>query len=424
MILTLKPDLKLGVATAATQIEGGEVASNWNDWYHQGRILDHSDPANANDHYHRVEEDIALLKSLHIKVYRMGVEWARIEPEPGIFDQAVLEHYREEILLLKKHNIDPLLTLYHFSHPVWFAQMGGFLHPDALSIFARYTQQVLDCLGDIVDEYITINEPNVYATQCYFFNLWPPGEKSLSKTIKVTNVLCNAHIQTYKQIHCMLSDRQVKVSFAHHMRVFEPENPKNPWHLACTEIMRRFFQDGITQACFLGKFTLPLKNTEHYEEGEYIDFIAINYYTRTTVTGLHDKARDGSYKNDLGWEIYPQGIVEVAENLYQVLSKPIYITENGTCDNLDCFRSRYIYDHLKAITLSDLPFVRYYHWSFLDNFEWIEGESARFGLVHCNYQTQQRTIKESGYFFKALIEDGGVSEASYETYIYQKAYHR
>jgi beta-glucosidase len=125
------------------------------------------------------------------------------------------------------------------------------------------------------------------------------------------------------------------------------------------------------------------------------------------------------FVDDLGWEIYPDGIAEACRKLHDITPLPIYITENGTCDNTDTFRSRYIYEHLKVLCGSGLPVQRYYHWCFCDNFEWLEGESARFGLVHIDYATQKRTVKESGRFYSEMIAQRGVSEALYDRYCRQ-----
>ena len=172
-----------------------------------------------------------------------------------------------------------------------------------------------------------------------------------------------------------------------------------------------------------GKFKWPLKASLPVETGGYCDFIGINYYSRTTVSGFGDGIRKNAPKNDLGWEIYPEGIIRCSEKLYSLIKRPIYITENGTCDNNDTFRCRYIYDHLKLICESKLPFERYYHWCFCDNFEWLEGESARFGLVHVDYETQKRTVKKSGSFYSEVIKAGGVTSEIYERYVKDQIYH-
>ena len=162
---TLK-NCELGVATAATQIEGGPARTNWHRWAEEpGRIKDGSTPARACDHWNRVAEDVELLRALNVQHYRMGLEWARIEPSPGKFDSTAIDHYRDELGRLIDAGIKPLVTLHHFNNPVWFEDAGGFLNPEGTKAFQQYTQRVISALGDLVDEWITINEPNIYATQ-------------------------------------------------------------------------------------------------------------------------------------------------------------------------------------------------------------------------------------------------------------------
>ena len=197
---------------------------------------------------------------------------------------------------------------------------------------------------------------------------------------------------------------------------------QNPIHAAAAKLSEYLFQGAITEAMTTGVFRWPLHNRWHLQTGEYCDFHGLNYYSRSTVRGLADGVRKNSPRNDLGWEIYPEGLVRCAETLEKRLVRPIWVTENGTCDNHDAFRARYIYEHLEAIIHSGLPFERYYHWCFCDNFEWIEGESARFGLVHVDYATQARTVKRSGTFYADLIENGGVTDAAYEAYVKEEAY--
>jgi beta-glucosidase len=408
----------LGVASAATQIEGGGVEHSWTDWYRKGKIKDGSDPARANDHYRLWREDAALMRDLGIRHYRMGLEWARIEKQEGEFDGEAIAHYRDEILLLRKYGIRPLVTLHHFTNPCWFEDKGAFLVKDNIPCFLRFVERITGEFGDAVDEYITINEPNVYGTHSYMMGLWPPGHRSLGETLRVFANLAAAHIAAYTLIH-RLRGPGVKVSFAHHLRVFSPENPKNPKHRFFAPLASYLFQDALTNAMCRGRFSWAIRNSgipgiapRGYPRGRYCDFLAINYYTRSTVRGLADGVAPGVPVNDLGWEIYPRGIVQCAEEMYRICPVPVYITENGTCDTDDRFRARYITEHLAEIAKSSLPFERYYHWCFCDNFEWIEGEAARFGIVHVDYETQKRTVKESGKFYSDIIKNNGVTEAA------------
>lgn len=436
MNLQFKDGFLLGAATAATQIEGGELGHTWNDWYHRGRIKDGSNPARATDHYNRWKEDADLMASMGLKVYRLGLEWARICPTQDSVDEAVVIHYREELLYLKQKGILPLLTIHHFTNPMWFEALGGFSKWENVNYFIHFVTLVVTRFGDLVSEYITLNEPNVYATHGFYYGSWPPGEKSMKQCLKVMSVMAACHIESYELIHHLREEMgygDTKVGFAQHMRVFEPANPYNPWHRACTFILDQFFQVLVSKAMVHGVFRWPLRNHltrsdkkpvgQKAGKGEYCDFIGLNYYSRSTVSGLGDGVRKGTKKNDLGWEIYPEGIVRTAQRLYKLIPRPVYITENGTCDGSDQFRSRYIYEHLQQIMNSDLPIQRYYHWCFCDNFEWAEGESARFGLVHVDYDTQQREVKQSGEFYSAMIREGGVTEEIYDRYVKNQAYH-
>lgn len=423
---SLKNGMLIGAASAATQIEGGELNHSWMDWYQRGHIADGSSPARANDHYQRFREDVGLMKELGMQIDRFGVEWARIEPEEGVFDEEAIAHYVQKVELLKSYGIQPLVTLHHFTNPMWFENNGAFEKRENIPYYIRFVEMMVKAFGPLVNEYITINEPNVYATNGYFFGSWPPGEKSFWKTVSVMSVLAAAHVEAYQKIHTLrkalgLSD--TKVSFANHVRVFAPENPKKRTHRVYAKLTERFFQGSLSKAMCTGEFSFPIRNVSRVQKGQYCDFIAVNYYTRSCVSGLKDGVKRGAPVNDLGWEIYPQGIVECAQKLYDVRPMPIYITENGTCDNDDSFRSLYLYQHIKALCESHLPVQRYYHWCFCDNFEWVEGESACFGIVHVDYETQKRTVKKSGFFLRDVIAAQGVDDQIYDEYVKDEHYH-
>ncbi len=422
---SLKDGMLLGTASAATQVEGGELDHSWNDWAKKGHIRDGSAPARADDHYARWEQDDALMAELGLQIARIGVEWARVEPREGEYDEEAVAHYVKEVEWLNAHGIRPLVTLHHFTNPMWFENKGAFEKKENIFCFIRFVEKMVTAFGPRVTEYITINEPNVYATNGYFFGIWPPGVNSLSRATHVMSVLVEAHIVAYGLIHAMQRKMGVtgtRVSYANHVRVFAPEDPKNLFHRLGARTLERFFQGSLSRAMGVGRFSYPIRNLSRAPRGLYCDFIAVNYYTRSTVSGFSNGVRKGAPVNDLGWEIYPRGIVECARRLYAIHPLPVYVTENGTCDNRDLFRSRYLFDHLQALSQSNLPFKRYYHWCFLDNFEWAEGESARFGLVHVDYDTQKRTVKKSGLFFRDVIAAHGVDERIYEEYVKNQVY--
>lgn len=425
MEFKLKKGLLLGVSTAATQIEGGDVDSNWNDWYRQGKIKDGTDPATGNDHWEKWEEDVALMSQMGIQLYRFGIEWARLIPAPGKINEEAVARYRREIQALKERGIQPLLTIHHFTNPMWFERLGAFTKRENLHYYLELVELTVDAFGDLVSDYITINEPNVYATNSYFFGQWPPAKTSLTDTIKVMENMAYCHIKAYGILHekrKTMGHTDTKVGVANHLRVFAPKNSGNPWHCVCAKLSEYLFQGALLKAMSLGEYPFPLRNFAKLPKGEYSDFNGVNYYTRSTVSGIGDGVRENSPRNDLDWEIYPQGIVECAEKLQKILPRPLWVTENGTCDNNDRFRSRYLYEHLKTVSKSELPFERYYHWCFCDNLEWIEGNSAKFGLVSVHPETRERSVKNSGKFYSAVIAKGGVDAEIYNTYISGQEY--
>lgn len=413
-----------GCATAATQIEGGDSNNNWYEWCEKGNIKDGTSCFRADDHWNRYTEDINIMSGLNMKVYRMGLEWSRIEPENGVFNAAAISHYRDEISLLLDKGIQPLVTLHHFAHPLWFCREGEFETEKCVEYFERYTRYVVENLGDLVSEYITINEPNVYATNGYFFGSWPPGEKNLKLAMKVQRNMTLCHIVSYRAIHQTRLDKGFKgktmVGVANHLRVFDPVS-HNPLDFLAARAMQYIFQDTVMRSMATGVLLPPIGLGAPAGTGRFADFLGINYYSRSVVhfKGFKDGYRAGAPTNELGWEIYPEGLSRLCRKYYQKYKLPIWITENGTCDSGDTFRAEYIYSHLREISElcgQGIPVERYYHWTLVDNFEWAEGESARFGLVSLDFETQERKIRKSGEFFGEICRSNSVTTELIEKY--------
>lgn len=406
------PDvLELGVATAATQIEGADRNNSWYEWStHPGRIADGSSPLRANEHWSRYGEDIALMAGMGIRQYRMGLEWSRIEPEQGRFDEAAIEHYRQELVLLRESGIEPLVTLHHFTNPLWFERMGAFEKRENLPVFLRYLKHVVERLQDLCCQYVTINEPNVYATLGYFFGTWPPGRRSLLMAIRVMRNLSLCHIEAYRLIHQVYGEQPVKVGLAHHLRILAPYSA-SPLDRFGASLMSWFFQGEVLHATMAGRFIPPIGLGSPLGRGRFYDFIGLNYYTRNAVHGFRERLMPGSATTSLGWEIYPEGIAELCRKLYKDYQAPIWITENGTCELDDRRRIDYIYQHLRAVAECGVPVERYYYWTFIDNFEWAEGEQAPFGLVQLDFASQKRTVRGSGRFYAEIIRNRGITPA-------------
>ncbi|NLW89228.1 MAG: glycoside hydrolase family 1 protein [Clostridiaceae bacterium] len=407
----------LGTATAPTQIEGYETDNSWYDWAEiPGKIADGSSPLRANEHWVRWKADIDLMAKMGIRYYRLGLEWSRIEPEEGKFDESAVARYREELLYLRKKEIRPLITLHHFSNPSWFEARGAFCSANGSGVFLRYVRYIVTKIEDLCSEYVTLNEPNVYAANGYLFGLWPPGVRSFIRSVSVMSRLAGCHIQAYRIIHEIYENRAVHVGFANHYRIFRAPSEGFLAQIGIKWI-EYLFQDGITRFMITGRFSFPFGLPFTFRKGTYCDFIGINYYTRCTMKGLTElPAPPHSDKNDLGWEIYPDGIRMTVQKYYNRYPLPVFITENGTADASDTFRARFLYDHLRTLAL-DCPYVsRYYHWTFIDNFEWAEGETARFGLVENDFPTQRRTIRQSGRFYSEIIKNNGVTDPMIQEY--------
>ena len=423
---SLKPGIQLGVVFAATQIDGGNQEHSWNDWYAQGKIKNGSDPAIAAGHWDRWREDILLMHRMGIQTCRCSVEWARVEPEEGRFDEEAIAHFKEELMLMIGMGIKPLITLHHFSDPMWFMAKGGWEKYDNVRCFLIYVEHVVKAVGHLVSEYITVNEPNTYAHNGYINGIWPPGRKSPSTAMTVMSNLAAAHIKAYRLIHDVrrsLGFKDSKVSFANCLRVYEPRNRLNPVQRLEAAEAERLFQGLLTEAMVTGEFHRPLKNNGRCRKGTYCDFYAVDYDSRVTVSRLTEGARKDSFRNDLGREIFPEGIVQVCKNLMKLRPMPIYITGNAVCDLGDSFRSRFIYEHLKTLCESKLSVKRYYYGCFIDGFEWHEGTYARSGIVHTDFDTMERTVKGSGEFYAKIIEKGGVTEEMFAEYVAGEHYH-
>lgn len=419
-----------GTATASLQIEGGDKNNSWYRWAEKGYIKDGTHCVNAVDHWNRVEEDIEIMKKLNTQTYRLSLEWSRIEPERGKFNKDAIDHYRWEIEKLLEAGIKPLVTLHHFSNPLWLEDIGAWTSPEVVDLFERYTEYTVTYLGDLVSDWVTINEPNVYMTSGYLYGTWPPGEKSLGKFIKGSRNIILAHIKAYNVLHRVrngMNQSDTLVGVANHLRIFEPKKNTvlNRW---MTHLYNRIFQEIYLVGMTEGKLIQPLGNGYPLGKGKYYDFIGINYYSRDIVSFVFDagnmfskrEVQEDALVNDLGWEIYPEGIYKLCKSCYNRFRVPIFITENGASDAKDEIRIKYIADHIyqiKKLIAEGIDVQRYYHWTLMDNFEWLEGLSSKFGLVSINPETYERKIKRSGLFYGELCREKGITEEMLREYL-------
>ena len=361
-----------GSATSAYQTEGNNTKSDWWAWEHsfkreQRLRAQGKDPKDfysgiACDSYNRFDEDFALAEHLSQNAIRIGIEWSRIEPKEGIFDEKELDHYEKVLQSAKFHNLATFITLHHFTSPLWFFNQGGFANSQNIHYFVRYTKLVTERFSQYADFWLTFNEPEIYATHGYLFAKYPPQIKSLRLTYRVIRNLIKAH---------------------NIVSAFIRENIRKPVGMA-------YHLSDLQPFGFLGGIVTSLA---HYFADDYIlnhtiqqcDFIGANYYTHVHL-GLFGRRKHSATNHqvtDVGWGIHPEGLERVLLEL-RSYKKPIYITENGLADAQDTRREKFIKDHLYYTyrAISQGADVRgYLHWSLIDNFEWAEGYGPRFGLV-------------------------------------------
>lgn len=384
--LKFPPDFLWGSATSAYQVEGGIENNDWAQAAREGKVP----PAGwATDHYDLYEKDFDLAKSLGHNAHRFSVEWARIEPEEGKFSEEAIEHYRKVIQALRARGLEPFVTLWHFTNPIWFAEKGGFENKKAPEVFARYCEHVVRRLGNLVKFWMTLNEPMVYVGESYWYRQWPPFKKNILKIIRVTNYLAVSHNVAYQKIKFF--DPSLQVGIAHNVKSYESDESLVYRLLSAIAI---FFRNHW----FLQKIS-------HAQ-----DFIGANYYFHR---GFGEKVFHE--KTDMGWEIYPKGLYNVLVQLKRY-KKPIYITENGLADSKDEKRAKFIKDHLywahRAIQ-EGVDLRGYFYWSLLDNFEYnfkktVQAFNLRFGLIEVDYNTMERHIRPSAYEYAKICRSNSL----------------
>ncbi len=392
-----------GSATSSYQVEGNNSNVDWWVWE---KKIGKEQSAKACNHYELYEQDFDLAKSLNHNAHRLSIEWARIEPKEGEFSAKEMQHYIDVILALRKRGIEPMVTLHHFTNPIWLAELGGWENARTPELFVRYSEYVVRALSRHVNYWMTINEPSIFSSHAYLFGWWPPQKKSILKAKKVQDNLVKAHIKAYRMIHKVYKELNLKepsVGIAHHI----------PAMVACNNALRNRLAAHLRDWCFSFELLDTLMRNKS------LDFMGINYYSRQLVDTkgwwitnlLSDVCQQGHTpvkKNSLGWDIYPDGLYQVLLKLkkYQM---PIIITENGICTLDDDLRWEFITEHLKSVhqaIQAGVDIRGYLYWSLLDNFEWDKGFGPRFGLIEMNYETQQRTVKPSAIKFGQVCKTG------------------
>ncbi len=392
-----------GAATSSHQVEGGNH-NDWTEWEKsESRIknlessirdgefrkkfphhlwdkwptpddIENYISGRSSDHYNRFHEDFDIAKLFGHNAHRFSIEWSRIEPEEGKFDQEAIEHYRETVKALRERGMEPFVTLWHFTLPLWVKDLGGWENPRTINYFVRYCEKVAMEFQKDITFLITMNEPVLWASNAYRTGNFPPQKKNYWAFYKVFWNLHSAHARSY--------------------RVLKKINPS--------------FQIGLTQNT--GYFDSNLLRPVYYFLNFFFlstiksesDYIGIDYYRRIPFL------RKSKANSDIGWETYPQGLYCVLKGTWRKFKKPIFVLENGIADAEDHYRPEFIRKHIEAVAQSikeGVDIRGYFYWSLLDNFEWEKGFWPRFGLVEVDYRTQERRIRESAKVYAEIIKN-------------------
>lgn len=438
-----------GAAFSAHQTEGvfggGEHGDWWNFEHPKEGIpfpIANGDTADlAVDYWHRYSEDYAWAKELGLQSLRTSLAWEKIEPAPGVFSEEVLLHYRAQFQRMQELGIRPMIALHHFTHPQWFHDSGGWLSSESPRIFLRYAEKVLKSLGDLCDLWITFNEPMVLVMMGYLKGEIPPEHLMVSDAFEAAFNIARAH----RMVAAMIHNRQGYspngrgphgelrgVGLANALNLYDPENPKNlkdvqgangVAEISNWAFLRAIQGDRIKFEVPFELPGLPLMERKFPENdlpvwhvGPLMDWVGVNYYTRYTIR-YHEKSPlklewvipEGP-RGDNGWAIYPEGLERIIRQAAERFPGPFVVTENGLADGDDSRRGKFIQEHLFFLdrvlggtTLIDL--LGYYHWSLMDNFEWLHGYKHRFGLIEIQYdQNLKRVARASAFVYQQEIQ--------------------
>ena len=387
-----------GASTSAYQVEG-EITNDWSEWEKsEARIKQlKKSGKNPNDYicgqacdsYNRFAEDLKCLQELGVTSYRFSIEWSRIEPEEGKFSIQGINYYRNIIKLLKENKIETFVTLWHYPVPLWLRDFGGWQSEKIEKYFCRYAEKIVTEFKNEVVFWTTMNEPDIYCGYSYLNGKFPPNKKNPLAYWRALNRMIKVHRLVYKKIKAISPEAQIGVS--KHNIYFEAYRGR------LVNVIFKKIADWWWNFYFLNK----IKN--------YQDFIGLNHYRRNLINYGFNK-NENKVVSDFGWELYPSSIYFVLRDLKKY-HKPIYITEHGISDGQDKYRSWFIKECLKNVHLAieeGVDVRGYSYWSLLDNFEWAEGWTQKFGLYAVDQKTFKRVARPSVKVYAEICKNNYV----------------
>ena len=423
----------LGVGTSALQVEGNCTNNSWSAWEkkhrkeqtvdHEGnRIIEEYAGSACNQwNEEQMKKDVLLIKQAGFGAYRFSVEWSKIEPEEDIFDSSALDHYEKLCQELVHNGIKPVITLHHYTEPLWFAQKDGFERKENITYYVRFCTKVFERLHPYVHLWLTFNSPAAYALNSYFRGTRPPGKKSMQLSMEVLyNMLC-AHVDTYHALKKLDGGGSSKIGILHNIFHLDPWNPYNPLDkIACAmgnmitnTCIYKFFSTGIFHVWIPGK--VYVISEEDILARHSLDFIGLNYYSHAYMRWFKPTPAPNEIATDNPqYTIYAEGLyracAELTHNIIKPLKQktgkdiPLYITENGIGTTDDAKRDIFLKRTLYALSESckDFNVKGYIHWSLMDNYEWGTYRK-KYGVYEVDFKTQERTLKKGSRHFIDVV---------------------
>ena len=416
-----------GTATAAHQVEGNNTNNQWWKWEQEGHTNGTSGLA-ADWWGGRWKEDFDRAAESGQNAHRLSVEWSRIQPTPDSWDEDALERYRAMLRGLRDRGMTPLITLHHFSDPLWFYELDAWEHTEAVALFEKFVRKTVEALKEYCTLWCTINEPNVYALSGYVTGDFPTKHRGINVAMRVLANLLRGHAAAYHAIHQI--QPEARVGYAHHHR---PMVTKRSW-FPLDALMQRIRYDGVnmtfpsgistgTMSTPIGKFRVPeAKGTQ--------DYLGLNYYSMDTVSFHPGKPgelfthsefpSDGDLSETKFIANIPEGLFETIKwAVHRYPNLPLLITENGVEDSHDRLRPRYLAQHVhqmwRAVNFN-WPVKGYFNWTLVDNFEWERGWTQRFGLWELDVATQKRTKRPSADLYAEICKENGLSSEMVQRY--------
>ena len=408
-----------GTAACAHQVEGGNWNNDWWAWEHDSRSPCNEVSGDCCDHYSRFEEDFALLASFGHNAHRFGIEWARIEPEPGEISIAALDHYARVLDSLHANGLTPFATLHHFSSPRWLAAEGGWASDGVVDRFRRYVDVVARRLGDRIPFVCTINEPHIVAIVGYQGTAFPPGAGDVKLYPIVTRNFIRAHAVAVDAFKQHQPDAQVGLVLAtsYNEAVDEASQAvRDRIDHRTVGVYHQALRDGVIRGFGDDEEVPGLAGAS--------DFVGVNYYSRTRIDvsapGNVAAVPSDAEITQMGYEVVPQCFPPVLLEAHRATGLPVYVTENGIGTDDDRQRVRYIATHLAAVkqAIDEGADIRgYLYWSSMDNFEWAFGYARTFGLIACDRETFVRTPKPSAHYFGEIVRANAIDPKTTERYL-------